>query len=785
MGKKKKSVTIGFWYAWDLLSGLCRGPVDEIVEIRIDDKQAWAGKLKQAAASVTLYVRKINLFGGPDVGGEGGIDGRIEINMGEPDQIPSPGIMGLVRGIVPGLRGIVTVFYSGRISAFNAYPKKWAFRVRRSTKGWYRGQVWYPEKATIILRNDNANVGVNVNDPNIPVGWGHIVPDRSPEYQVDVPAVAENLRQIHAMNPAHILLEAATNRTWGGKLSYADLDIDSYQRAADTLFDEGFGLCIRYNRRQTGLDVFLQQVLDHIGAAQYVDTETGKLTLTLIRNDYDPDELPLFTYDNGIVGVQNDNSTSSDLAVNYLTVMYHDPVTNKDGDVTYQNLASIQAHGTIAETRDYLGLPTFDLAARVAQRDLAMTASGLTRLTLRFDRRGGQLPPASCFRVSLPDRGINNMILRVGAIKEDVNTGEYIITAIQDLFGLPATNYGVEEPPVEWKPQDTTAYPVTNATLIEMPYFILSGIVDAANLDILDDNAAFIGIVSAAPTSSSINYELQSRPAGDEFKTRTTGDWTHKAALETDLGLYSTLCTISGEITTDLPAAALIDDEIINITHIDTQTGEITIERGCADTVPAPHDIGAVLWYLDSAETDGIEYATGEIVNARLLTNTATAQLAPDDAPILETIMQQRQFRPYPPGRVRINGERLTGKPVEGMSPFTLTWAHRDRIMQADTLIGHEEESIGPEPGTTYIVAFIKNGVELSDTAVDGDSYDYTPAITGSFDEIRLYSVRDGLRSLAYYAFAITWTMGDILFIFDENDYTPPKPKELEFIFEE
>ena len=46
MGGKRKGrkVTVGYRYFWDIHSGLGRGPVDEIVEIRFDDKTAYVGK---------------------------------------------------------------------------------------------------------------------------------------------------------------------------------------------------------------------------------------------------------------------------------------------------------------------------------------------------------------------------------------------------------------------------------------------------------------------------------------------------------------------------------------------------------------------------------------------------------------------------------------------------------------------------------------------------------------------------------------------------------------------
>jgi hypothetical protein len=160
------------------------------------------------------------------------------------------------------------------------------------------------------------------------------------------------------MNPAHILVECATNRDWGRQLTLADdLNLDSYRVAADTLFDEGFGLCFRYNR-QDGLDTFVQQILDHVGAVQYADLETGKLTLKLLRGDYNVDDLPVFTYDNGIIAVQDDDSASTTSNPNEVVVTWNDPVTNSDGEVRAQNLGAIQNTGLNSSSVEYKAIPT-------------------------------------------------------------------------------------------------------------------------------------------------------------------------------------------------------------------------------------------------------------------------------------------------------------------------------------------------------------------------------------------------------------------------------------------
>ena len=73
MGGKRKGgeVTVGYRYYWDIQSGLGRGPVDEIVELRVDDKTAYVGKPGELTRSQAIYIDKPNLFGGDNTGGEG------------------------------------------------------------------------------------------------------------------------------------------------------------------------------------------------------------------------------------------------------------------------------------------------------------------------------------------------------------------------------------------------------------------------------------------------------------------------------------------------------------------------------------------------------------------------------------------------------------------------------------------------------------------------------------------------------------------------------------------
>ncbi|AKO44345.1 hypothetical protein RZ60_05820 [[Haemophilus] ducreyi] len=57
--------------------------------------------------------------------------------------------------------------------------------------------------------------------------------------------------------------------------------------------------------------------------------------------------------------------------------------------------------------------------------------------------------------------------------------------------------------------------------------------------------------------------------------------------------------------------------------------------------------------------------------------------------------------RPYPPANVKVDGVFVDK--IADSSAFTLTWAHRDRDIQADQLISHTEDSTALGKGVSYL----------------------------------------------------------------------------------
>lgn len=76
------SYTKGYKYFFGIHMGICRGPVDELVEVRVGDRTAWTGNVTENAE---VPVSAPTLFGGED--GEGGVDGTMCVMFGGDTQV--------------------------------------------------------------------------------------------------------------------------------------------------------------------------------------------------------------------------------------------------------------------------------------------------------------------------------------------------------------------------------------------------------------------------------------------------------------------------------------------------------------------------------------------------------------------------------------------------------------------------------------------------------------------------------------------------------------------------
>lgn len=729
MGAKKQ--TIGYRYFMSLLSGLCRGPINEFVEWKAADLTAWVGEIRE---NTTTVVNKPDLFGGEKK--EGGLQGPFSVFMGAADQV-LPGVQGSLpsvkasigTGRVSNFRGVVTLWFDGMVSAMNPYVKEWTFRVRRWDAGWWQDNPWYPAKSVIYL-NEGA---------------------------------------IKAMNAAHIIYECCTNPEWGRGLPATMMDENSFVRAANQLCAEEFGVCLAWYRKED-INVFIQKVCDLVGGVLYTDRETGLTVFRLVRSDYVVNDLPLFTPDTGLLDVIDDDTGSSDSSANEIIGVGRDPITNQDFQVRAQNTASFQSQQSVSSLdQDYRGVPTKELLGRVVLRDLRANSVGLKRFNIVLDRRGWRIAPGMPFRISDPSRGISNIVLRAGEIDDKATTadGKITIKAVQDVFGLPATSY-VAPAERAWTPPDRVAVPAADERLIEASYRDIYRLVGAGDAESAPIDDAYIGQLAVSPSNTIYQYDLATKADGEpDYEVLANGSFTGNARLADDIGATDTEITLTGLqffSAENIGEALYIGNELVRLDDFDEDTLVATVARGAGDTIPQAHLANAVLWTIDDdLVSDGRAYTQGETVFAKVLTRTASDLLDISLADEQEIELIGRQGRPYPPANVQVDGESVYGLSGVHVEP-EITWAERNRITQADQLLGHFEAGVAPEAGTTYNIR-IYDPADLvtpirTETGITGTTWTYDSTMIGvdsppTLITVELESEREDLVSWQKYRFDV------------------------------
>lgn len=755
MGSSKKQ-TVGYRYYMGIHMGLCHGPVDALLAIEAGGRTAWSGS---QTAFGTITVDAPELWGGEDR--EGGVAALVDVMMGAPDQQPNDYLASQQGADQPAYRGLFGVVVrgpssptgisagteevniggsifpallnrpSGLVAVNNPYLKPWAFRVRRILQGWLGGSPWYSAKASIDL------------------GGGLL-----------------------AMNPAHIVYECLTNTEWGLGYPSGQLDLATFTAAADTFHAEGLGLCMAW-QQQDSLLGFIQIVMDHAGAVLVQDRTTGLFRLRAIRGDYTLASLPSFGSEDGnVLEVSRIERATYTEAVNEITVAYVDAATGKDGSVTVQQLAAIQAQGAVVpETRQYPGIPNADLALRTAMRDLRAATSGLARVSMRVNRQAYSILPGDVLRFEWLPAGIAEMAVRVASVDYgSLTDGAMTLECVEDVFSLPATSYVNPQP--GGSGAITTPQASQGALAIEAPYLSLVRQVGDSSAQATPVDAGYVIAMAPRPVGSPINCVLEARVGTGEWSGAGTADWTPTATLAAEISPTATAITLSG---ISLGASIVVGDlvllgsstahEIAQVSAFDATARTMTLRRGCLDTIPRRWFAGTRL-YVFSRIAGNIEtqYVDPEVVGVRFRTVASQGTLDATLAPAVTITMDQRQARPYPPGNLVINSARF---PAIISGALALSWSHRDRLGQSDLVLDQLAGSTGPEAGTTYTLRLYgETGTLLRTvTGLTGTSYTWTTeaadsALPGARLNItlrvELEAVRDGLTSYMRYDVSLT-----------------------------
>lgn len=568
-------------------------------------------------------------------------------------------------------------------------------------------------------------------------------------------------------NPAHILCEYLLNAKWGMGTDETALDMESFRRAAQTLFDERFGLTIQWNE-QTTIEDMVSEVLDHIQGMIYLDPGTGLLTLSLIRNDYVFEDLVELNPENAAFGSFQRKAWGE--TINEVVVTWTNPENEKESTVTLQDLGNIAVQGAIvSDGRNYHGIRNPRLAMQVCARDLRTASAPLASIEAEVSREFWTIRPGQCVRVRWPERQMEQVVFRV--LKVDygkIGSPGIKLSMTEDIFSLPTQGY-VLGATVKPGQADNMPEPLDYLTFLSLPYQLLARFGLDATRTYPD-----VGVIAlGASDNGSIEDFLLSTPAvlptgeatiEDTGKPGVTSHFKLAAPLALEftstIPIFSALTRSGGDPE---PGGLVVlgatdgGHEIGVIQGFDENDGWI-IQRGMLDTIPRAWPAGTGGWIVDfdviSALDNRIRTA-GVPIDYRIRPATATQMLDEEDYQPGHFTPSERPYCPTRPANVMIEGERVK-KTYTTAPPASIvaSWSNRNRLMEDSVFPVWTAGNVSPEVGQTTTIRLYDEAGTLSHTyaGITGTTFGIPGAdLTGGAQAVRFFAVRDGYESIQAY----------------------------------
>lgn len=719
MGKKGRRKYIQYYISMDL--GFCHGPIDSCEQIYFKEKPVLAedGSDRLTGQS-SIAINKPDLFGGNER--EGGIQGTVWFSNGDKDQL-MPSVfaerVGLTRTTAPGYRGLCHI---GLIGDKNS---------------------------------DRAGACVATNSPSVPNMWARLR-RASRTLGINQPIIVSSVG-FYDSNPIAMIHEAAINSDWGMGGDADDLYAPSFTYAAQICADEKLGLSAFWDR-QTTIEEFIAEILDHINGLYFYDPYIGKAKIKLLRDDYDRDSLTQYGPDNAnLISFRRKLWGET---VNEVTVNFTDAKTGETDSVTYQDIGNIAMQGdVIPQKKSYPYVQSKDIAADLCKRDLQTGAAPLATVQLEVDRTVWKELPGDVIKFKWEPYQIANTYLRVLEVDwGNVTDSKIRVNLIEDIFSFQLAEFELPGGG-EWVDPDQDP---NSADYLEFPYMFFSVPYTLIQQDFGDRAAPFIEnddnypvtMVGAIVTPYATKRDDDGNPLPDQHDfqsfylymdgTTPTGekDWIplgektitgHARLGEALPQAPQSRIWIEAKAGGDGPEVGrycIISNEREEIAEWvmmleDYGDGSWEVARGVLDTVPRAWPKGVPLYFI-SESWDGYDLGnnvayTDEHYKIQPRTSKGLRDL--DGCDELITNRPDRHYRPYRPANVKLETIRFglldesqgrrtrldpsddTWEPREWT--VRISWANRNRKMEDSVVRRWTDGDVTPEDGqTTTILIF-------------------------------------------------------------------------------
>jgi hypothetical protein len=758
--------------------GFCLyGPGIELLRLYAGEKEMWSGSVSDTPQPIT--INNLGLFGGQK--NEGGVQGIAYWLPGSPIQTLVNALasrMGLRKHTCPAYRGIASVFFLGRSRDGVPAP---------ADPG-----DWHPDNTTLNSQEPRRGFYWTANQPYLRNVWARF--RRAPQglnpsiAMIDLPPDSKGRPQ-KAANGVHIVFECLTNRDWGTGISTGGIDVQSYERASQTIYEEGLGLSAAW-MRQSSIEEFIVEILDHIQATQYLDPHTGLLTLKLLRDDYDPNDL--FVINPSNADLSNFQRKMWGESANEIVVTYTNPETEKEETITAQDLGSVAMQGGIINSgRNYYMVRSAETATRLAERDLAASSQPLAVCEVEVSREGWDLVTGQVVALEWPEHGIDRAIMRVGKVDYGGPRSDRVkVELFEDVFGLARSSY-LGSQSSEWTSPSVDPENVP-FRIVTAPVQLLSFILELDPGDMIEYPNAMPMFMVGPENRDYVNYELlASSPVVGNGGMVMTSLGTKSfpwGVIELEEDLPRDADVLHGKYSVKFGGLPFVGQFLFfdggsedqdEIAHISTGGGPspdlpddgglpaVPIIRGLDDTVPKTWPAGTKVYVFDfdSAFPDQQIRAIGEEVDYRILTRTSRGSLSVEDATPITVELSNRTELPVRPREVTAGGERYE-LDATGLSTIDVAWKIRNRATHWNIIVPFHspvETSYPveqPEAGQVTTVEVLSDSGDVIQTYTEAAATQLSVPVSAfganSSGWIRVGSERDGLSSLQSHSIRVT-----------------------------
>lgn len=507
----------------------------------------------------------------------------------------------------------------------------------------------------------------------------------------------------------------------------AAIDTPAFLAAALTCYDEGIGYCGLMDGSQNGKDA-IDSLMVYADGQVFRDPFINMWTITLARADYDVDSLIVLDESNSRVTGKTKTSWAD--TKNTVVVAFVDKAKNwTNQSVQCVDPANLSVLGQTVNlyTQELNGIDNVAQANFTAERTRSALSTPFTRLEIEAQGVGANLRINDVFVAKYPrTKRIAQMVMRVTDITYP-NDGETTcnIQATEDKFGVKYVAFA-DAGTGTWSPPNLTPLPPLVQRLDEVPWAMTPGL----------DGKRYAMVMAARADGVTVGYDVwESVPSTNPLAESNTSEGLTSVgeiavALDVDGG-YSTGFVVLKNVVD--PAAIVpaypadfaagksllwVGNELIAFRDVTVNVdGTITLSpavRAVYDTVPELHVVGQKAFVVSSGATlvQDIPFASDMTIGSRLAMSSGNVTLLPTTDALMTLILASRAQRPYPPGRVMLNGDwpSQIDSPLLDGQDLVLDWRHRGKLGLGETVVAYDDNTnYGPDAGTTYTLKVFNN----------------------------------------------------------------------------